>query len=192
MEMLEPQLRHNRVRSDRLLRRKRQVLPLVIVLGPILVLLVPEDSRGAMVVALLAAAGGAFGYIEMRGILIFRQDLRERRERHSSGSTGEVKPGDVLELNAPDGVIYAQYLGMHPVYGDAIAVCPVKHTNPVSVDPALFRAGYVTFYPATVAVARGLATVVAHLPSPGLCVALVHAMDEKWQRGSSKDPRERS
>ena len=79
-----------------------------------------------------------------------------------------AKPGDVLELTAVDGLIYAQYLGKHPEYGDAVALCPSKQPAPVPVSPDLFRDGYVTFYPAVAAVNRGLASVIGHLPSPGL------------------------
>lgn len=82
--------------------------------------------------------------------------------------TKRAKPGDVLEVTAADGVIYTHYLGKHPEYGDAVAVCPTKHLKRVPVSPNLFHSGYVTFYPAVAAVNRGLAAVVGHLPSPGL------------------------
>src|SRR5262249_1505661 len=46
--------------------------------------------------------------------------------------------------------------------------CPLKRTSRVGVDADLFRDGYVTFFPAVAAVAQGLASIVGHLPSPGL------------------------
>jgi hypothetical protein len=79
-----------------------------------------------------------------------------------------VKPGDVLELNAPDGWIYVHYLGRHPVYGDAMTVCPTVNSTRAKADQDLFRDGYVTFYPVAAAVRQGLAAIIGHLPSPGL------------------------
>ena len=58
----------------------------------------------------------------------------------------------------------AHYLGKHVEYGNGIAVCPTKHAERALVGRELFRSGYVTFYPASAAVARGLAEVVGHLP----------------------------
>ncbi len=80
----------------------------------------------------------------------------------------KAKVGDVLEIAAPDGLIYVHYVGKHPTYGDAIAVSPRVHASRAPASPELFRDAYVTFYPATAAVAQGLATVVGHLPSPGV------------------------
>jgi hypothetical protein len=79
-----------------------------------------------------------------------------------------AKAGDVLELLAGSGLIYVHYLGKHAEYGDGIAVCPTMHAERARVGPELFRSAYVTFYPASVAVARGLAEIVGHLSSPGL------------------------
>ena len=79
-----------------------------------------------------------------------------------------AKPGDILQVTTPDGLIYAHYLGRHPEYGDAIAVCPTKQTAAVPVSAELFRGGYVIFYPAVMSASRGLAAVVGHLSSPGL------------------------
>ena len=82
--------------------------------------------------------------------------------------TKRAKAGDVLELVTRNGLIYVHYLGKHAEYGDGIAVCPTKYAERPRVGPELFRSGYVTFYPANAAVARGLADVVGHLPSAGL------------------------
>jgi hypothetical protein len=78
------------------------------------------------------------------------------------------KPGDVLELATPDGLIYLHYLGKHPEYGDGVAVSPTRQARRVTPSPDLFRAGYVTFYPVLAAVSQGLVTVIGHLASPGL------------------------
>jgi hypothetical protein len=79
-----------------------------------------------------------------------------------------AKPGDVLEVTTPDGFIYLHYLGKHPEYGDGVAVAHGKRPHRVSAYADLFRTGYMIFYPATAAVARGMAEVVGHLPSGGL------------------------
>lgn len=76
------------------------------------------------------------------------------------------KAGDVLEIVAPDGVIYVQYLGRHPEMGDAISVSPRVHGARRSVSPDLFADAYVTFYSASLAVKQGLAAVVGHLAAP--------------------------
>ena len=79
-----------------------------------------------------------------------------------------TKIGDVLEVVTPDGLIYLHYIGKHAEYGDGVAVCPVKQPGRVAVSAALFQDSYVTFYPASAAVARGLASVVGSLPTKGL------------------------
>jgi hypothetical protein len=79
-----------------------------------------------------------------------------------------AKAGDVLEWVTRDGRIYLYYVGKHVEYGDGIAVCPTKYTDRARVAPELFRSGYVTFYPASAAVAQGFAEVIGRLPSPGL------------------------
>lgn len=76
--------------------------------------------------------------------------------------------GDVLEIVAPDGLVYLQYLGKHPSYGDGVAVCPEKRRSRPALSPSLLDGSYVTFYPAAAAVRQGLADVVGHLPSSGL------------------------
>jgi len=80
-----------------------------------------------------------------------------------------VKPGDVLELKAADRYAYLQFIGRHPEYGDAILVGPKLYASPhTEVTGEAFLNGYVTFYPVTVAVARGLVEVVGHLTPPSL------------------------
>jgi hypothetical protein len=86
-----------------------------------------------------------------------------------------TKHGDVLEIVTPDGWIYVHYLGRHPEYGDAIAVCPTKHAERALIRPELFHGSYVTFYPVVASVNRGLSSVVGHLPSPGVPTRLRRA-----------------
>ena len=78
------------------------------------------------------------------------------------------KPGDILEVVAPNGLIYAHYLGKHPEYGDAIVVCPAIQSTAATIGPELFEGGYVTFYPVTASASRGFSSVVGHLPAPGI------------------------
>ena len=73
------------------------------------------------------------------------------------------KPGDVVELNGPNGNVYLQYLGKHAEYGDGVTVCPWLHTGRLEPTAALFRDGYVAFFPVVAAVARGLASIVGRL-----------------------------
>lgn len=48
----------------------------------------------------------------------------------------------------PRGRIYLHYLGVHPEYGDGVAVCPTRFPSPVAVAAGLFTDSYVVFYPA--------------------------------------------
>jgi len=77
-----------------------------------------------------------------------------------------VQPGDVLEVAASGGLVYLCYVGKHSEYGDAVEVCPVEQTTPPEHFEGLFRSAYVAFYPATAAVARGLANVVGRATCP--------------------------
>jgi len=79
-----------------------------------------------------------------------------------------ARVGDVLEIVVPEGQIYLHYLGVHLDYGDGVKVCPTRFQSPVAVAENLFRDSFVVFYPARVAVTRGLAKVVGHLSSSGL------------------------
>lgn len=73
-----------------------------------------------------------------------------------------------MEAIVPEGKIYLHYRGIHPEYGDGVAVCTTRFPNRVAVSEDLFRDSYVVFYPARAAVSRGLVKVIGHLPSPGL------------------------
>lgn len=77
-----------------------------------------------------------------------------------------AKPGDVLQLNTPEGSVYLQYIGRHPEYGDAVLVNPKLGTRPEVVTSKMFSDSYVAFYPAAAAVAQGLVQVIDHLAPP--------------------------
>ena len=90
-----------------------------------------------------------------------------------------VTPGDVLEFVVPDGLGYVQYLGRHPLYGEGILVRPLPLADRPALTDELFAGGYVTFYPAGVAVARGFAEIVGTLTSKGL--------PTRWRRDGAID-----
>jgi hypothetical protein len=81
--------------------------------------------------------------------------------------------GDVVRIAAGDNaayskflgdrLVYLQYLGKHPEYGYAVAVCPAPQSALAEVSKHLFKDAYVAFYPPGTAVNRGLATVVGRL-----------------------------
>jgi hypothetical protein len=73
--------------------------------------------------------------------------------------------GDVVGIVLVEGVVCLQYLGKHPEYGDAVAVCPEVQPAGVKIEPMLFKDAYITFYPLTTAVTRGFAKTIGHLPS---------------------------
>jgi hypothetical protein len=79
-----------------------------------------------------------------------------------------ARVGDVLELDAPRGCVYLQYLGKHPQYGDAVCVCRAPHAIRPAIVVDLFRDSYVAFYPAAAAVSRGLAKIVGRLPAESM------------------------
>jgi len=78
-----------------------------------------------------------------------------------------AKPGDVAEVHGPAGrLIYLQYLGAHPKYGDSILVAVRMHETRPEIRVELFRDGYVTFYPFRAALSQGLAQIsgISHPP----------------------------
>lgn len=80
-----------------------------------------------------------------------------------------VRPGDVLEVETGSGrFLYLHCLGKHPEYGDAVSVCPTECVSRPSSYERIFDSGYIVFYPATAAVARGFAHVVGHIASGGV------------------------
>lgn len=75
-----------------------------------------------------------------------------------------IKPGDVLEVTASvEERFYLQFLGKHSEYGDAVAVSPRPHRERPVIFEGTFENAYVTFYPASLAVRRGLAEIVGHI-----------------------------
>lgn len=87
----------------------------------------------------------------------------------------KLKAGDVLEFPVGNRFAYLHYIGKHPEYGEAVIVCPRLVERQTSMDSGFFADGYVTFYPAALAPAHGLAEVVAHLPPPGVPTRLRRA-----------------
>jgi hypothetical protein len=77
-----------------------------------------------------------------------------------------VRIGDIVATTTPDGTAYVQYVGALPEYGDVVRVEPQLHGGPAPELAALFGEAYFTFYPARIAVRRGLACVVGHLEAP--------------------------
>ena len=79
-----------------------------------------------------------------------------------------AKAGDVLELKVGNRFAYVHYIGRHREYGDAVVVNPQLQDESASISGQYFSRGYVTFYPATAAVAQELVRVVGNLPPPEL------------------------
>jgi hypothetical protein len=77
-----------------------------------------------------------------------------------------IRPGDILEITAPKGTAYIQFIGVHEEYGDAILVEPRLYTTPVANMASLFQDGYVSFYPARLAAKKTMARVIGHSSPP--------------------------
>jgi hypothetical protein len=63
---------------------------------------------------------------------------------------------------------YVQYLGTHRQHGEAILVRPGARARQSSFGASFFADGYVTFFPAGVAVSQKRIEVVAQSPPPPL------------------------
>ncbi len=74
--------------------------------------------------------------------------------------------GEILEVPIGAQFGYVQFLGSHRQRGDAILVSPMLHSRQCSFSAGFFSTGYVTFYPACLAVTRKLIEVVAQSPPP--------------------------
>ena len=74
--------------------------------------------------------------------------------------------GEILEVPIGPKFGYVQFLGNHPEHGDAILVSPELHTRLAHFPTGFFSSGYVTFYPATLAVTQRRAEVVAQSSPP--------------------------
>lgn len=86
-----------------------------------------------------------------------------------------LKPGDVLQIPSDSHFAYLHYLGKHQKYGDAVVVRRHLHESQTLITSEFFADGYVTFYPAPLALAHGLAEVVAHLPPAAVPTTLRRA-----------------
>lgn len=74
--------------------------------------------------------------------------------------------GEILEVPVGKQFGYVQFIGEHREYGDAILVNPTLHDRQARFATGFFDAGYVTFYPAGVAVSNKLVEVVAQSSPP--------------------------
>jgi len=77
-----------------------------------------------------------------------------------------IQPGDVFEVNLPNGKGYVLYVSKHPEYGHAISVCPRVFSEQPPLIDALFQDSYITFYPLPIGMKDGIVTVVARLAVP--------------------------
>lgn len=77
----EPQIPENRAASDRLLRRKRQVLIAMVFLGVPAGLLLPVRYVPGSLSALLVGGVLLMGYLDFMRVVTFRRDLQERDQR---------------------------------------------------------------------------------------------------------------
>src|SRR5687768_1645955 len=76
--------------------------------------------------------------------------------------------GEILEVAIGDRFGYVQFIGQHPQYGDAILVNPALHARQAHFATGFFSSGYVTFYPAGIAVSQKVVEVVAQSSPPKL------------------------
>ena len=76
-----PQLDHNREAARRLIHAKRAVAVVAFLAVFPVALLAPADYLVQCVVGLLVLAIIAFGYLDLKRVLIFRRDVRERLGR---------------------------------------------------------------------------------------------------------------
>jgi hypothetical protein len=76
--------------------------------------------------------------------------------------------GEILEVSVGKRFGYVQFIGEHREYGDAILVSPTLHDRQAHFGTGFFDSGYVTFYPAGVAVSNKLVEVVAQSSPPKL------------------------
>ncbi len=76
--------------------------------------------------------------------------------------------GEILEVPIGTQYGYVQFLGNHREHGDAILVSPALHPRQAHFPAGFFSKGYVTFYPATLAVTQHRAEVVAQSSPPGV------------------------
>lgn len=91
-----------------------------------------------------------------------------------------LSPGDVLQYRDGSRFGYLHYLCKHPKYGDAVLVSPKFQEQEIAVAGDFFADGYVTFYTAALAAAKGLVEVVAHLPPPSIPTRLRRAISPGW------------
>jgi hypothetical protein len=101
-----------------------------------------------------------------------------------AGMAARTQVGDVLELQTPRGLAYAQYTHRNAKFGSLIRVLPGFYADR-PVDLATLVSGpstFVVFYPVRAAVSKGVATVVARVPVPQ------HASEFPLFRSGTPDP----
>jgi hypothetical protein len=76
--------------------------------------------------------------------------------------------GEILEVPIGTKFGYVQYLGTHRLHGDAILVNPVLQDRKGAFGASFFSSGYVTFFPACLAVTQKRVEVVAQSTPPAL------------------------
>jgi hypothetical protein len=79
-----------------------------------------------------------------------------------------ASPGDVLTFISGGKRAFLQYLGRHPEYGDAVAVCPGFRPLKSRATVKDIEDSYVTFYPVQAAIRAGLVEIVYRLPAAGM------------------------
>jgi hypothetical protein len=82
----EAVLEHNRDEARRLVRRKRQVLVGLVLLGVPLVILAPSSVVHSAWAVLLGLAIAAVAVIEVQRFMVFKKDRTERRKAGDTGS----------------------------------------------------------------------------------------------------------
>lgn len=79
-DTLKPHLEPNRKEWELLGRRQWQVFGIALVSAVPLAIIVPPSYHQAALIVLLASSFAAFSYLEIRRVLIFRRDIRERKK----------------------------------------------------------------------------------------------------------------
>jgi len=78
-----------------------------------------------------------------------------------------AKIGDIVEISTTKGLAYAQLTHKHPMYGELVRVVEGFHSvRPAIGDVADRDTRFVTFFPLTAAVSRGIFQIVGNAPVP--------------------------
>ncbi|HKV70420.1 MAG TPA: hypothetical protein VJN62_04190 [Gemmatimonadales bacterium] len=79
-----------------------------------------------------------------------------------------LRVGDMLEIQTPRGLAYAQYTHRNPQYGALIRVLPRFHRDRPAdfLSLAAQESAFVVFYPVSAALTQRVVTLVANAPVP--------------------------